>query len=324
MNYLEQLLHAQSHDWPASLPGGLRLNVLGEGLLAIEPAAPVFDLFISCGIHGNETAPIELAASLLQEVLEGQLLPRARLLFAFGNPEAMRRNERYLDDDLNRLFGKPREQTGDGPAAQRARELEQAACAFFAESGSRWKLHYDLHTAIRGSKIEQFAIYPFPHEQAFDAGEIGRLAACGIEAVLLQSKASPTFSYYTRRHCGAHGFTLELGKARPFGQNQEVRLDKLEAELRRLIAGEQRDYRASAAQPTLFKVARELVKHSDAFVLHLDDAVENFTELAAGYLLAEDGAQRFVVEEPGARIVFPNRKVKNGLRAGLLVVPTTL
>lgn len=322
--YLEQLLAGQAPSLPASLADGSRVCVPGEGLIAIEPPEAAFDLFISSGIHGNETAPIELAASLLQAVLDGELGLRARVLFGFGNPEAMRRNERYLDDDLNRLFGKPAAQTGEGPAARRARELEAVVTAFFAESDTRWKLHYDLHTAIRGSQIEKFAIYPFPHEQAFDAGEIARLGACGISAVLLQSKSSPTFSYYTRQHCGAHGFTLELGKARPFGQNAEVKLDLLEAELRRLLAGERRDHSASAAAPTLFKVAREIIKHSDAFVLHLDDAVENFTALEEGYLLAEDGAERFVVAEQGARIVFPNRKVKNGLRAGLLVVPTTL
>ncbi|MBV8467661.1 MAG: succinylglutamate desuccinylase, partial [Burkholderiales bacterium] len=43
-----------------------------------------------------------------------------------------------------------------------------------------------------------------------------------------------------------------------------------------------------------------------------------------GYVLADDGDERFVVEEQGARIVFPNPKVKNGLRAGIVVVPTTL
>jgi succinylglutamate desuccinylase len=30
------------------------------------------------------------------------------------------------------------------------------------------------------------------------------------------------------------------------------------------------------------------------------------------------------VEEQGARIIFPNPRVKNGLRAGILVVPTEL
>jgi succinylglutamate desuccinylase len=46
--------------------------------------------------------------------------------------------------------------------------------------------------------------------------------------------------------------------------------------------------------------------------------------LEVGYLLAEDIAQtRWIIEEEGARIIFPNPRVKNGLRAGILVVPTT-
>jgi len=69
-------------------------------------------------------------------------------------------------------------------------------------------------------------------------------------------------------------------------------------------------------------VSREVIKHSDAFQLHLPADVENFSELPQGYLLAEDLAStRWVVDEPGARIIFPNPKVKNGLRAGILIVP---
>ena len=75
----------------------------------------------------------------------------------------------------------------------------------------------------------------------------------------------------------------------------------------------------------LFAVSREVIKHSDAFKLHLPADVENFTELAPGFLLAEDIAgTRWLVEEQGACIIFPNPKVKNGLRAGILIVPTTL
>ena len=75
----------------------------------------------------------------------------------------------------------------------------------------------------------------------------------------------------------------------------------------------------------LFSVAREIIKHSADFKLHLPDGVENFSELPEGYLLAEDVAgTRWIVEEQGARIIFPNPKVKNGLRAGILVVPATL
>jgi succinylglutamate desuccinylase len=74
----------------------------------------------------------------------------------------------------------------------------------------------------------------------------------------------------------------------------------------------------------LFSVAREIIKHSDSFRLNLPADIENFSELEPGYLLAEDIAQtRWIIEEEGARIIFPNPKVKNGLRAGILIVPAT-
>ncbi|MFP3527152.1 succinylglutamate desuccinylase/aspartoacylase family protein, partial [Pantoea sp. SIMBA_072] len=77
----------------------------------------------------------------------------------FGNPEAMRRGERYLELDINRLFN-GRHELSSGFEALRAAELEQFAPVFFSKPG-RSRLHYDLHTAIRGSKIEQFALYPY-------------------------------------------------------------------------------------------------------------------------------------------------------------------
>ncbi|CAD5108588.1 succinylglutamate desuccinylase [Zestomonas carbonaria] len=303
---------------------GARLRWLTEGALEVTPPADAdsgLDLLLSAGIHGNETAPIELLDRLLHDIARGDLKPRARLLFLFGNPEAMRRGERYVEQDINRLFNGRHEQTS-GTEALRAGELERLAANFFAKP-ERTRLHYDLHTAIRGSKIEQFALYPWAEGRRHSALELARLHAAGIEAVLLQSKASITFSAYTYASLGAEAFTLELGKARPFGHNQAVNLDLLEARLRALIDGSE-----PATEPSpldglqLFAVAREVIKRSDAFQLHLPKDIENFSELPQGYLLAEDIAgTRWVVDEQDARIIFPNPKVQNGLRAAIIIVP---
>lgn len=304
---------------------GARLHWLAQGALEVTPAASDdsgLDLLLSAGIHGNETAPIELLDRLLQGIASGQLIPRARILFLFGNPEAIRRGERYIEQDINRLFSGRHEQSS-GFEALRANELERLAAAFFSRAG-RERLHYDLHTAIRGSKIEQFALYPYAEGREHSARELARLRAAGIEAVLLQKKVGITFSSYTYAHLGAEAFTLELGKARPFGQNQAVNLDLLEKRLREVIEQcEPADTGLDGLQ--LFSVAREVIKHSEAFKLHLPSDVENFSELPVGYLLAEDIAgTRWLVEEQGARIIFPNPKVKNGLRAGILIVPASL
>ncbi|MDU9389123.1 succinylglutamate desuccinylase [Pseudomonas sp. zfem002] len=304
---------------------GVRLRWLAEGALEVRPPESRdsgLDILLSAGIHGNETAPIELLDDLLGRIAKGEVQPRARILFLFGNPEAIRRGERYIEQDVNRLFNGRHELTS-GSEALRAGDLEHLAATFFSVPG-RTRLHYDLHTAIRGSKIEQFALYPYKEGRQHSRRELARLRAAGMEAVLLQSKTSITFTAYTYEKLEAESFTLELGKARPFGQNQQVNLERLEARLIQIIEGTEPEHAGELDGLQLFSVAREIIKHSDAFHLHLPADIENFSELSRGYLLAEDLADtRWIVEEEGARIIFPNPKVKNGLRAGILIVPAS-
>ncbi|MET0125618.1 MAG: succinylglutamate desuccinylase [Pseudomonas caspiana] len=304
---------------------GVRLRWLSEGALEVRPAQDRdngTDLLLSAGIHGNETAPIELLDELIRSIARSELQPRARILFLFGNPDAMRRGERYVEQDVNRLFN-GRHEHSEGAEALRACELERLAATFFSIP-DRYRLHYDLHTAIRGSKIEQFALYPWKEGRQHSRRELARLKAAGMTAVLLQNKPSIVFSAYTYDKLGAEAFTLELGKARPFGQNQEVDLTRLRVRLEQMIEGTEPAVDESLEGLQLFSVAREIIKHSDSFRLHLPLDVENFSALEKGYVLADDLTHsRWVVEEEGARIIFPNPKVKNGLRAGILIVPAT-
>jgi succinylglutamate desuccinylase len=305
--------------------GGVRLRWLAEGALEVRPPEGRdngSDLLLSAGIHGNETAPIELFDELIHAIARGELQPRARILFLFGNPEAIRRGVRYVEEDVNRLFN-GRHRLGGGAEALRACELERLAAAFFSLP-DRYRLHYDLHTAIRGSRIEQFALYPFKEGRERSLHELARLRAAGIRAVLLQNRPSIVFSAYTCEQLGAEAFTLELGKARPFGQNRQINLAPLRARLEHLIEGNEPESETGLDGLQLFTVAREIIKRSNAFKLHLDEGVENFSPIEQGYVLAEDaGDARWVVEEKDARIIFPNPRVANGLRAGLLIVPTT-
>jgi len=303
---------------------GVRMRWLAEGALEVRPPEARdsgLDVLLSAGIHGNETAPIELLDRLLQAIARGTIKPRARILFLFGNPGAMRTGARYLEEDLNRLFN-GRHESSSGPEALRACELERLAHAFFNVEG-RTRLHYDLHTAIRGSKIEQFALYPFKEGRAHSRNELARLQAAGMEAVLLQNKPSIVFSAYTYDRLGAEAFTLELGKARPFGQNAGVNVERLETRLTHIIEGTEpalEDVSLKGLQ--LFRVAREVIKHSDAFTFNLAADVENFSVLPKGYELARDsGDTTWVITEDGARIIFPNPQVAIGLRAGIIIEP---
>lgn len=291
-----------------------------EGVVTLEPACPPQGaVLLSVGVHGNETAPIEALDRLLNQLAEDAWPLRVRLCCVFGNPDAMRAGVRYLDDDLNRCFGAPLAQHSRETA--RAEVIRAATQSFFAETPADLpRLHYDLHTAIRGSQIEKFAICPFrPDGSPPPLRELNRLAAAGIAAILHHAAPSSTFSYFSLSQCHAESFTLELGRARPFGQNQSVHLGALEQVLQQIGQG------LPPAPPFLvpprFAIVQEVIKRSEAFRLYLDEAVENFTPLALGMLLAEDGPHQTVITHQNARIIFPNPKVKNGLRAGLVIAP---
>jgi succinylglutamate desuccinylase len=311
---------------PASwaLPGGGHAEWLGEGALLLTPAQPEADsVLVSCGVHGNETAPVEVAEGILADVLAGRLPLTVRLLVLLGNLDALATGERYLDYDLNRLFNGAHARQPEMREAKRAVQLEQLASRFFAGASAR-RYHYDLHTAIRGSVFEKFAIYPYQDGGPANLAQFAWMEAAGIEAMLLHTQPAATFSYYTTRHCGAQAFTLELGKARPFGQNDLSRFAGIDQALRKLIAGKSIDSQARPKALPCFQAKYDIVKLSDAFRFYLADNVENFTALEDGFLIAEDGDTRYLAEGGEERILFPNPKVKNGLRAGIVVAPVSV
>ncbi|NIE65083.1 succinylglutamate desuccinylase [Burkholderia sp. Ax-1719] len=305
--------------------GAVRWRWQDEGVLLLEPAEvkeATRSVLLSAGVHGDETAPIELLSKIVADIAAGRLALVCRVLVVLGNVNAMRAATRYEDDDLNRLFGGRHARVPQSREAPRAIALETAAQRFFAEAsnapGARW--HLDMHTAIRASAFEQFALLPYtggaPTRAMFDW-----LADARIAAVLIHTEKGATYSSFTADHCGATACTLELGKVRPFGENDLSRFANADAAVRRLVAGATND--ADAAMPRVFTVIGQITKQSDAFKLHVAADVPNFTPFARDTILAEDGDYRYVVAHDEERIVFPNPTVKPGLRAGLLVIDTT-
>jgi succinylglutamate desuccinylase len=311
--------------------GGVRWSWLDDGILELEPAAletGARSVLASAGVHGDETAPIELLSYLVRDIAQGSAALTCRLLVILGNVDAMRDARRYRDDDLNRLFSGRHAQLPHSHEAPRAAALERAAAQFFAqasaERGARW--HIDMHTAIRASAFEQFALLPHTGVP-FSRAMFEWLGEARISAVLLHTTKGNTYSHFTAQACGAEACTLELGKVRPFGENDLTRFAGADEALRSLLAGTNgagsTTNHANAALPRAFTVIDQITKQSDAFELRVATDVPNFTPFVKGTVLACDGDYRYVVSRDEERIVFPNATVKPGLRAGLMVVETT-
>ena len=303
-----------------SFPNGKGF-VEDTGILRLEPNQKTsISLILPVGIHGNETGPIELVNQLVMSILEGQIPLNVRLLVIIGNPVAANRALRFCDVNLNRLFSGAWKNY-EGFEADRAQRLERAVSDFYAKGNDQLnglKLHYDLHTAIRGSVYEKFAVYPFIENKKYSQTQLEFLSASGIESVLLSHQPTTTFSYYSYAHHGAHAFTIELGKVYAFGENDLSRFSKLEESLVMLLSMGQLVHDVDL-NIDVYSVLTALVKDDESYELNIADDVENFTQFDEGYVLAESKLSKYKVEKSGDAIVFPNTKLPVGQRAGLVL-----
>ncbi len=309
------------------LPNGVRYAWWDEGVLLLEPAThathavPIPSLLVSAGIHGDETAPIELLSRIVADIAYGTLPVACRLLIVLGNVGAMRAACRYRDDDLNRLFCGRYAQFSASVEASRAAALEALTQRFFSEASAnaddRW--HIDMHTAIRSSLFEQFALLPYTDARPSSA-MFGWLASAHMAAVLLHTSKSDSYTHFTAQTCRAQACTLELGKVRPFGHNDLTHFFHADRAVREKIAHV--SVSAEGSMPRVFTVIGQITKRSEAFEWRVAPDVPNFTPFTKGTVLARDNGECYVVQHDEERIVFPNPAVKPGLRAGLMVIET--
>lgn len=332
-DWLEYSLEAGSDEKPGGVTpdcdkiSGGRFRIAGPGLLELLPdqatTAPEHNAgcqapacVISVGIHGNETAPIELVGAMLARLEAGLLQLGAPVLVILGNLAAIRAGTRFVETNLNRLFQRGLDDSGD--EADRARTLMDAVDGFYERHATRPRLHYDLHTAIRESRYPRFVVEPFANVQT-NHRQWQWLAGADIQAVLHQHAHSWTFSHYSKHYHCAQAFTLELGRALPFGENDLVPLAPMGKLLDALVEGREPE-KALPERMDFFRVEHELMRQSKDFRLCFADDTPNFSEFTPGTRLAEDGeAGAFTVGDHPLSVVFPNANVELGARAALLV-----
>jgi succinylglutamate desuccinylase len=302
---------------------GYRVELPAAGMIEIGsslPQASQVSLLLSVGIHGDETAPIEMLAQLLDQLAASPQALGINLLVAVGNLAAIAQGKRFVEADLNRLFRSERGELAGVAEAARADALMQASAAFFAQpAAARW--HLDLHTAIRPSQYPTFAIIPCTIAANGKQALIGWLGEAGIDAVIDNPNPASTYSAWTARQFGALATTIELGQVGVLGQNDLAPLRPMQTALARLLRGGQPLPPAAVELPRRFRVAQEIIKLSPAFEMVFDRNTQNFTPLPAAAVIARDGATVYTVQHAQELVVFPNPDVRVGQRAGLMVVP---
>ena len=300
---------------------GFTVRLPAKGIMQVMSPAPEakrLRLLLSVGVHGDETAPIEMLAQLIEHLSREPHGLQLDLMVAVGNIAAIAQGKRFIDADLNRLFTNERGELQSTAEAERADVLMRATAAFFqGDGGEKW--HLDLHTAIRKSAYPTFAIVPDVIAERGKLALTAWLGGAGIGAIILNSQLAPTYSAYSATRFGAVACTAELGQVGMLGQNDlsqfEVTATALDTMLR---SGSTMAFRKTMVH--VFRVAQELLKRSEDFRLNFDGKTQNFTAFEPGTVVAEDSEGAYRVGDKTEHVVFPNAGVRVGQRAGLMVV----
>ena len=285
-----------------------------EGVYAIrgKGAAGALPLILSAGVHGDETAPVQVLEWLQSQLLERTLIPQRPVLLIVANLPALLNGKRFMQTNMNRLFGAPVRPPGH--ETKRSLALEQHCRDFADLHGVGW--HLDLHSTIKPSHHAHFALMP-ACERHYDDAWAPLFASHGLTALVRQQSPAYTFSNFTCTKLGFESFTLECGAVR--GSSADVP-DVLKPLLLALLQ------EAPFAQPgnaTLqrYRVAIDLVKRSEQFRFLVDEQCDNFTVFPKDMPLAQDGDTMVSAPCDACALLFANSQVPVGDRAGLVLTP---
>ncbi len=295
----------------------VEITIHEKGIIEFLPAkydAKDDVLIISAGIHGNETAPIEITSDIVVDLLQNTQKCKRPTLFIFGNLDSMKEGKRFVDFNLNRLFNEEHKKHRDCAEAIRAKDLENYVCEFRTKFKESQLLHLDLHTAIRGSYHKRFAISPVSNKNEEDYELL--LKAMDIEAYIEAKTPSNTFSDFSSRFSNSTSFTVELGKVKPFGENELSDFSGAIKSLRQLIAKEEIETPKNII--IKYRTFSEITKKTEDFHFVIDENDKNFSLISKGTSIFKEEAQDISYDKD-LYLVFANSKVVVGQRAGILL-----
>ena len=152
-------------------------------------------------VHGNELLGLPILNYLIQSILDGKIQVQSDLYFGLGNLPAAFANKRFIDEDMNRCFGKTDKNSIE---SQRSRELETFMldhCDYLV----------DIHQTISSAQ-DPFFIFQYTNERCI---QVMQKWNPGIPVILQQDPLGENTGLCAdeyMRSRGKFGAALELGQ----------------------------------------------------------------------------------------------------------------
>ncbi|KMT63834.1 succinylglutamate desuccinylase [Catenovulum maritimum] len=322
VNYLDNILAGKIDEAKQGIGLGVNgsLKQLTAGVIQFQPVASTNRaLILSCGVHGDETAPMEVIQVLIRNLICNRVALNCNLLIIFANLDAVQQQKRFCQENLNRLF-KLDESKLDNLTLEASRAKLLIECLEEFSSCYPNFYHLDLHSSIYDSYFPIFTILPKIMSSVKGNMGNGRLSL-SCDASIQSNSPSNTFSYYTANRFGAVSATVELGQSKPFKQNDLTQFNQFYAAVTDFIQGldsaTQLPFIVAKHQ---FKVHQVLIKKTKQFRFTAQLPIVNFTQFSAGYCVSTDGEnQPYHVGDESEYICFANPGVPINARAGLML-----
>ena len=274
------------------------------------------------GLHGNEPAGVHALQRVLKKLVEDRTPLNGRLIALTGNGKALERDQRFLDEDLNRIWhperlervrrsgdpaGHERSNTRPAEAAEQLltaeeeemRELDREMRA--AQASATGDVYFlDLHSTSASSpafvtlddnlRNRRFAFaLPVPHvvglEEELAGTLVDTLCSQGVVAIGFESGQHRDPKSVDRAEA-AIWISLETAGILAEGSRSEVDAG------RKMLAAEAKDL------PAVMELSyRHAITPEDEFVMR--PGYQSFQPIAAGEILADSKAGTVSRPQPG-------------------------
>lgn len=181
-----------------------RISLVGPSILHLQTKSKI-NSGVTIGymamVHGNEMLGLPILNTFIQSLLDGEITSPSDLYFALGNIPAAFADKRFIEEDMNRCFGKSDVSTAE---ARRAREIESLMlchCDFLL----------DIHQTVFSSK-DPFFIFQYTNERCLAVMEKWNP---GIPVILQKDQLGDNTGLCAdeyMRSLGKFGTALELGQ----------------------------------------------------------------------------------------------------------------